>query len=585
MMALRVLAAVCVACGFATVGLAADYSRMTVDLSALPQKKAFLAEMILKRAQDRTVFSEKAKTLAVSFKLDESLKGDDAEVTVKDGRAVVRAGRFRGLIFGAGELLRAATWREEAFSLDDGELAFRPVKTLRASYWARHFHNWYHLATAAELKEYAEDLALWGVNGFAYQFVFPTVDRTGAIPYDIERFEKTSREVYAHLAAMDLDFLGSGGGNQAPQDSPAQFRGEPNVNPKRGNLGFNVCPAKPGAMDYMLGLREKVFKSDTLKGVRPQWLTYWPYDEGGCGCATCSPWGGRGYLKMCKRFAEANAAQWPGAKNIVSTWVFDDDDWDGLYKYLATDESKWIDALMVDSHTEFPEYPLTHKLPRPVPIVTFPEISMWGRHPWGGFGATALPARFERLFRSVEKIVSGFKFYSEGRFEDFNKVVVTRLYANPSQSWQDIARDYCRWEFPGVDPEDFIRLVGLLEKDHVFPAFRKPAEITKDVGHGELANTDDYERRCREGLAVATEAAALADRIEHQISFPMRPCWRWRLFRIRTIVDRELYAARDWHTPKADECYRELMRFNLSEPVPGLYRNRSAHGAVRPWVD
>ena len=29
----------------------------------------------------------------------------------------------------------------------------------------------------------------------------------------------------------------------------------------------------------------------------------------------------------------------------------------------------------------------------------------------------------------------------------------------------------------------------------------------------------------------------------------------------------------------------ELMRLNLSEPVPGLYRNRSAHGAVRSWVD
>ena len=552
---------------------AADYSRMTVDVSALPPEKAFLGDIVLRRAQDRTVFSEKAGTLAVAFRLDASLKGDDAAVTVRDGRAVVRAGRVRGLVFGAGELLRAATWREEGFSLDDGELAFRPVKPIRTAYWARHFHNWYHLATAAELKEYAEDLALWGVNGFKYQLCFPAVDRAGAVSNDVARFERISREVYAHLVAMDLDLLCDGGGNQAPQDSPERFRGEPNANPKRGNLGFNVCPAKPGAMDYLLANHDKTVGSDVMRGVRPQWLTYWPYDEGGCGCATCSPWGGRGYLGMCRRFSEANAAHWPGAKSIVSTWVFDDDDWDGLYRYLATDESKWIDALMVDSHTEFPEYPLTHKLPRPVPIVTFPEISMWARLPWGGFGATALPARFERLFRNVERIVSGFMLYSEGRFEDFNKVVVTRLYANPSLHWRDVARDYCRWEFPGVDPADFIRLVELFEKDHVFPDFKKPADA------------DEHERHCREGLAAATEAAALADRIEHQISFPMRPCWRWRLFRIRAIIDREIYAARDWHTPKADECYRELMRLNLSEPVPGLYRNRSAHGAVRPWVD
>ena len=567
----------CVACAALVWGLslgAADYSRMTVDLSALPQEKAILGDIVLRRAQDRTRFSEKARTLAVAFRLDGSLKGDDAEVAVRDGQAVVRAGRFRGLVFGAGELLRAATWREYDFSLDDGAYAFRPVKPIRVAYWARHFHNWYHLATAAELKEYAEDLALWGVNAFDYQLVFPAVDRAGAIPYDIERFERISREVYAHLVALDLDFCFDGGGNQAPQDAPERFRGVPNANPNRGNLGFNVCPAQPGATDYLLGLREKMFKSDVMRGISPQWLTYWPYDEGGCGCATCSPWGGRGYLKLCKRFSEMNKSQWPEAKNVVSTWVFDDDDWDGLYRYLATDESKWIDALMVDSHGEFPEYPLTHRLPRPVPIVTFPEISMWRRCPWGGFGATALPARFERIFRGVERIVSGFKFYSEGRFEDFNKVVVTRLYANPTQHWRDIARDYCRWELPGVDPADFIRLVELLEKDHEFPAFGE-----------KVANADDYERRCREGLKAAVEADELADRIEHQISFPMRPCWRWRLFRIRAIIDRELYTARAWHTPKADECYRELMRFNLSEPVPGLYRNRSAHGAVRPWVD
>ena len=151
-----------------------------VILSALPPEKAFLGDIVLRRAQDRTAFSEKAGTLAVAFRLDASLKGDDAAVTVRDGRAVIRAGRVRGLVFGAGELLRAATWCEEGFSLDDGELAFRPVKPIRTAYWARHFHNWYHLATAAELKEYAEDLALWGVNGFKYQLCFPAVDRAGA---------------------------------------------------------------------------------------------------------------------------------------------------------------------------------------------------------------------------------------------------------------------------------------------------------------------------------------------------------------------------------------------------------------------
>ena len=98
------VAGAALACGL-SLG-AADYSRMTVDLSALPPEKAFLGDIVLRRAQDRTVFSEKAGTLAVAFRLDASLKGDDAAVTVRDGRAVVRAGRVRGLVFGAGELMR-----------------------------------------------------------------------------------------------------------------------------------------------------------------------------------------------------------------------------------------------------------------------------------------------------------------------------------------------------------------------------------------------------------------------------------------------------------------------------------------------
>lgn len=575
--------------GMMVVGMAgawaAEYSRLTVDVSALPKEQAFFGEMILKRAQDRTRFSDAAKTLTVELQLDAAVKGEDAEVAVKGGKAVIRAGRIRGLVYGAGKLLRAATWREKSFSLADGELAFRPAKPIRICYFARHFHNWYHLATAAELKEYIEDLALWGFNGISYHFEFPGVDRAGAIPFDIERFERISREVYCHLRALDLASFGSGGGNQSSLDTPEKYRAVPNSDPKRGNLGFNICPAKPGALKYIIDGREKMFASPLFRDISFDYLSFWPYDEGGCDCEMCRPWGGNGYLRMGEELSKRNRIHQPEAKSVVSTWTFHDDEWELLYKYLATEESKWIDVILADSHTEFPQYPLTHKLPRPVPIITFPEISMWGRFPWGAFGATALPGRFERLFRQVEKVASGFMCYSEGRFEDLNKIVVLGLYVDPTRHWQEIVREYCRWEFPGVDPDSYVRFVGLLEGNHEFPPFGAELKPENEIGHGELPDVGDYERRCREGLSAATEAEELADELEHQITFSMRPCWRWRLMRLRAIIDHELYGARKWNTPKADRCYRELQQMYLAEPLKGLYRNRSGHGAVRPWGD
>ena len=40
-------------------------------------------------------------------------------------------------------------------------------------------------------------------------------------------------------------------------------------------------------------------------------------------------------------------------------------------------------------------------------MVNFPEVSMWGRSPWGGWGANPLPTRFEVLWKQTEGKVFG----------------------------------------------------------------------------------------------------------------------------------------------------------------------------------
>lgn len=49
-----------------------------------------------------------------------------------------------------------------------------------------------------------------------------------------------------------------------------------------------------------------------------------------------------------------------------------------------------------------------------LPLLNFPEISMWGRGPWGGWGANPLPSRFEGLWQQTKGFVLGGMPYSEG---------------------------------------------------------------------------------------------------------------------------------------------------------------------------
>ena len=533
------------------------YARVAVDTDALPADKAFVGEMLTTRIAERTALSDKGTALTVRYELSPSLTGDRATVSVTGNVAVVRAGRFRGLVAGTGELLRSIRYGATSFSLASGERTFDPKCPMRLAYWARHFHNWYHMASADELKRYAEDLALWGVNAFDFQYCYPEVNLDHATPDEIAAFERTSRQLVEHLARLDCDFETFGGGNQIPDDWPDTLRG---VSPKRGEWGGG-CPSKPEALSRMVDLRRQALA--TLKGIDVAYMRHWPYDEGGCACAACRPWGGNGYPKICRLMNEMNRKAFPGVKTVVSTWQFDDEDWRTFNAYLATNDVSWIDCLLItDFDLHVPNHPFNHPVAKPIPIVTFPEISMWGRLPWGGFGAIAMPKRIEGFFRHSEKITSGFQYYSEGLSEDINKAVVARLHVDPSVKVEDVLRDYCRYEYPGTDPEDFVRLVTLMEKTQPMNEWQKAADRAAWQG-------------------VFDEMLELVRRMDAQILPRMRRAWRWRLVYLRSVIDHELFAAHGEKSEALRAAYGEIIDLCHAERHAGDFHDKY-HRYVRP---
>ena len=488
------------------------FNRLDVDASSLPDG-SLVGGLLQTRVAERCGVTTGARVFAVRYRLDPGIGGETARVSVSSNGAEIAAGRVRGLVAGTGVLLKRLRFEIGGFSVEPGESVFAPAKEFRSAYTCRHFQNGYMDMPAEAYCRYAEDLALDGINGFQFQVDLDVGDlRAESADYRAE-FDRKTKVIVDRIRELDCNLTVFGGNNQLPRDSPEELRGVPNSDPKRGNLGFNGCPAKPEAERRMLEQTRQALPR--LAVLKPDYVMYWPFDEGGCECEVCRPWGGKGFIRLSEKLHAINRSVRPDAKVILSTWVFHDDDFEGLWKHLET--CGGIDYVLCDAHGDFPKYPLEHKLPGRTRLITFPEISMWGRDPWGGFGATMMPRRFERLFRQAERVSNGFAYYSEGLYEDVNKAIVTAFNVDPSRSVDGILADYARAHFPGSDPDDFVRLALLLEETHPI------------CGKGRsLKNLD---------AARVHEAEAIAQRMDEQILPTMRKSWRWRQVLLRTRID------------------------------------------------
>jgi hypothetical protein len=202
-----------------------------------------------------------------------------------------------------------------------------------------------------------------------------------------------------------------------------------------------VSTVKEGGVAYLLTNFRELFQQYKTNEVDLDFFISWPYDEGGSACTGADgysewPWGARGFPNITHQLSVLGKQLFPNMRTVVSTWGFDRPaavgEFAGLDQYIRSHPGAF-DFTMADSNTEFPSWPIeAHHGPGDLPLLNFPEISMWGRTPWGGFGANPLPERFQQLWRPIEKLVSGGMPYSEGIFEDLNQAICFQHYWNAS---------------------------------------------------------------------------------------------------------------------------------------------------------
>ncbi len=474
----------------------------------------------------------------------------------------------RGLIFGVGRFLRQPGWRGQSV----------PRRTVRGIYFATHFHNFYHDAPIAEIERYVEDLALWGCNSLSVWFDMHHYQGLGdpAAQAMIARL----RAILKAASAVGIRGALTTLANEAYASSPADLRADWTAGhdgyhaPPGGHYHVEICPSKPGGLDLILKYRKEMLQQFADLDIGYVWI--WPYDQGGCTCSSCAPWGGNGFLRTARPYAELVRQMLPDAKVVLSTWYFDRfirEEWKAFDRAMGSRKPVWADYLLVDGHTDqFPRYPLEHRVAGGLPLVNFPEISMFGNGPWGGFGAIAAPGRFQKLWDQSAQHLSGGWPYSEGIHEDMNKAVNLQHYWGDQDALETI-RQYAAYEFAPQVAEEVAAVACALESlqsHELTPYAHQSAQWpegkpTDPVYHLPAAQ--------RVGVEATRRTLRCLEQCETELGEAARASWRWRILMIRATLDCELTASSGRSTSRADACFEELVR---------LYHAQSAEPSVCP---
>ena len=468
--------------------------------------------------------------LAVDGKLPaEAFRIEPARTGVR-----VCGGSPPGVLYGVGKFLRTSLY-EDGFAPSAWRGTSAPRGSLRGMYFAMHFHNFYHMASDAEIVRYTEDVALWGVN--AIMAIYPFLNLDG---WDDPEAEPSMRRLRRYAqAARDLGLqFATAANNTLFKGVPDRLRAVRLPDPlgRRGNSGNPVCPSSPDGRAYIMDNTAALF--ERLADVGVDIVVYWPYDEGGCACEKCLPWGSNGYLKLSRETTALARRYFPKVKTVLSTWMFDtppEGEWEGLAESLAKGND-WVDYILADAHEDYPRYPLEHDVPGGLPLLNFPEISMWGNWPWGGLGANPLPARFQRLWDEVKHKVSGGFPYSEGIYEDMNKAAVVQFYWDRDRSASQTLEEYCVYQFGAEATGEVLSLVDLLESAATCSAMRQAAD-----------------------LAGVERARELALQLDRRLPPWARDGWPWQILLQRAVLDAERFLAGSLETPAAEAAMLRLM--------------------------
>lgn len=507
---------------------------LSVDMTALPcaeqpiYNKLFsiLKVRVEERSGARVV--PVAGQVAVRFELDPSLPADAYTISDMEHGLLIQGADFRGLMYGLGQFLHKSQYDETGMCVTDWRGTSTPDCPVRTLYFALHFYNGYHMMTPEDLVRNLEDVMLWGFNGVCanyarvslHDFSDPNAEHNFRLIETLFSAAKSLKMTTSVLLGT-VDFMDT---------VPELAADKTGIFGKGGNA---LCPSRPGGYERISYINMTVVRR--LAHIGLDYVILWPYDEGGCSCELCAPWGGNGYYRWAKRqYQEICSEIANPPKAILCTWHFglginDPRDFAWLDRAIREDRANgddWISYMLLETRRGIPEFVQKNGIPGGLPALDFPEITMRYLNPWGGWGATPLPTEVERMWRQLPGGVNGGVCYTEGFYDDVNKAVIASLMYDGSLTTRDVFTDYCGYEFRAELADDFWTMCNLMEYNQM-----RTFHTNKEA--------PDMEK--------AALARDLGEKLNNALPESLRTRWQWRLMYLRSVLDYERYTAGQPH--------------------------------------
>ncbi len=468
----------------------------------------------------------------ISVSVDEALKNDRYIITFTDGGAEIKAGNNCACHAAFGRFMLESVFdgRGDVKTKPAGTVIdFTPAKALRGMYFATHFHNFYHSAPMEKVQEVIEDIALRGCNSLLVWFDMHHYNSVE--DPDAKEMIVRLREILSYAKKIGISPSMTSNANEGFNSSPEELRAEWHTQGKYkknpvGHYHREICPSKPGGIEEIEKERREMLKCFADVGL--EYIIYWPYDQGGCTCAQCEPWGANGFVKAFKAYKRAVNDIIPETKIIVSTWYFNkfiDGEWEGFYPLLG--KAPFDDVPFIMSY--FPRGNVPPCLiefgafDAGLNFIDFPEISMRYCTPWGGFGASVLTRFMKETNDKCAHLYNGGFPYSEGIFEDANKFIQLGSYTGLYPDAIEALRKYVRSEFC-TDDEELFEAVLKTET-----ALERDADYSKKPYRFEIKNTSDIDFVYE---TFEKYNKLLPENITNSRNF--------RLFYLRAVIDYEL---------------------------------------------
>lgn len=347
----------------------------------------------------------------------------------------------RGVLFGAGRLLRELHMNRRSVSLEDGlQIATVPRYPLRGHQLGyRPKCNSYDAWDVPVWEQYYRDLAVFGCN--TVELIPPRSDDEPDSPHfprpPMEMMSEMSRladsyglDVWVWYPAMDADYSKASTVQSALDEWLEVFRRLPRIN------AVFVPGGDPGHTrpKYLMALLEK--QTESLHRFHP------------------------------------HAQMWVSPQSFNQEWL------DEFIALLRTEHPSWLSGIVFGPQIRVSLPKLRELVPQQYPIRHYPDIthSRQCQYPvpdWDvAYAVTEArecinprPDDEAIIFRKLQPYTMGFVTYSEGCNDDVNKMLWSALGWDPDLPFIDVLRQYGRYFISDRHAEDFAQGLLALERD------------------------------------------------------------------------------------------------------------------------